>query len=183
VLKLPADSTRQPCVSSDGYNQAEGSQDGRLRRSILDLIDSLLFDAVGNLYGEAPSGGASSACGPYGDCGAIFELKPPSTSGGAWSEVTLHSFTSGPGWSAARRWLNLWPVPSALWCNAGEWQHSAARQGHSLQADPVALERRSPALSLHTLQTLRDSRSSSLLLYPPFVLSPCPSKLVVGVKS
>lgn len=57
---------------------------------------SLLLDAVGNLYGETPAGGASLACGPSGDCGAIFKLTPPSTSGGAWSEATLHSFTSGP---------------------------------------------------------------------------------------
>lgn len=59
-------------------------------------MDSLLLDAVGNLYGEAPVGGDSTSCGPNGDCGTIFELNPPSTSGSPWSEVTLHSFTSGP---------------------------------------------------------------------------------------
>ncbi len=57
--------------------------------------DSLLLDAAGNLYGEARSGGAGTGCGPYGPCGTIFELTPPSTSGGSWSEVTLYPFGSG----------------------------------------------------------------------------------------
>jgi len=53
----------------------------------------LLLDAKGNLYGEAPFGGASVTCGPYGPCGAVFELAAPTTSGGSWSFSTLHTFT------------------------------------------------------------------------------------------
>jgi uncharacterized repeat protein (TIGR03803 family) len=59
--------------------------------------DELLLDASGNLFGVTRTGGTSAACGgPYGPCGAAFELKAPSSSGGAWSEVTLYSFTPGP---------------------------------------------------------------------------------------
>jgi len=43
------------------------------------------IDKKGNLYGTAAYGGA------VGD-GVVFELSPPATKGGAWTETTLHSF-------------------------------------------------------------------------------------------
>jgi uncharacterized repeat protein (TIGR03803 family) len=59
--------------------------------------DDLLLDSAGNLFGVTRSGGTAAVCGgPYGPCGAAFELKPPSASSGAWSEVNLYSFTPGP---------------------------------------------------------------------------------------
>jgi uncharacterized repeat protein (TIGR03803 family) len=50
----------------------------------------LIFDAAGNLYGEASVGGAYSNC-TYG-CGTVFELTP--TGGGSWTEQVLHSFNN-----------------------------------------------------------------------------------------
>jgi uncharacterized repeat protein (TIGR03803 family) len=55
----------------------------------------------GNLYGTAFDGG-NSAC--FSGCGTIFELSPPSVTGGAWTETTVYSFTGGtdganPEWS------------------------------------------------------------------------------------
>jgi uncharacterized repeat protein (TIGR03803 family) len=46
----------------------------------------LIFDAAGNLYGAAQSGGA------YG-YGNVFELTP--TAGGGWTETVLHDFAYG----------------------------------------------------------------------------------------
>jgi hypothetical protein len=42
----------------------------------------------GNLYGTS----AGNECSLAG-CGSVFELTPPTGSGGNWTETTLHSFT------------------------------------------------------------------------------------------
>ena len=49
---------------------------------------ALLLDKKGNLYGTTASGGA------YG-YGTVFELTPPATQGGAWTEAVLYSFKGG----------------------------------------------------------------------------------------
>jgi uncharacterized repeat protein (TIGR03803 family) len=51
---------------------------------------SLVADAAGNLYGTAPGGGTGVNC-----CGIVFELSPPATVGGAWTETILHTFLEG----------------------------------------------------------------------------------------
>jgi uncharacterized repeat protein (TIGR03803 family) len=48
----------------------------------------LVFDAEGNLYGTANSGGA------YGR-GVVFELSPEATAATGWKEKVLHSFVGG----------------------------------------------------------------------------------------
>ncbi len=50
----------------------------------------------GNLYGAALDG-ASSGCLQFQlpGCGTIFELSPPSTVGGTWSETSLYDFDGG----------------------------------------------------------------------------------------
>jgi uncharacterized repeat protein (TIGR03803 family) len=48
----------------------------------------VIFDKAGNLYGTTASGGKNN-------CGAVFELVPPATPGGAWTETLLYSFTCG----------------------------------------------------------------------------------------
>lgn len=48
-------------------------------------IGNLVFDAKGNLYGTASSGGASVM-------GTVFELSPPASQGGQWTVQVLHSF-------------------------------------------------------------------------------------------
>jgi uncharacterized repeat protein (TIGR03803 family) len=51
---------------------------------------SLVFGFEGvALYGTTGGGG--------GAAGAVFELAPPSTAGGAWTETVLYTFTGGPG--------------------------------------------------------------------------------------
>lgn len=51
-------------------------------------VGNLIADANGNLYGTTSQGGASSA-------GTVFELSPPSTLSGSWTERVLYSFSGG----------------------------------------------------------------------------------------
>ena len=46
---------------------------------------TLIEDAHGNLYGTTTNGGAS-------EVGTVFELSPPATNGGAWTETVLYNF-------------------------------------------------------------------------------------------
>ena len=57
----------------------------------------LTWDHSGNLIGVTSAGGINrrSACG--GICGTVFQLSPPSTPGGAWTETTLQNFKYGQG--------------------------------------------------------------------------------------
>jgi uncharacterized repeat protein (TIGR03803 family) len=49
-----------------------------------------VMDARGRLFGTATVGGLSPVC--QGVCGAVFELSPPTTRRGTWTETTLHGF-------------------------------------------------------------------------------------------
>jgi uncharacterized repeat protein (TIGR03803 family) len=56
----------------------------------------LVFDKVGNLYGVTLfGGGRGTNCGDslYPNCGTVFELSPPQTKGGGWTEKVLYSFS------------------------------------------------------------------------------------------
>jgi len=57
----------------------------------------LVFDGAGNLYGATQYGGGhGTTCnGFYQYCGAVFELSPPKTKGGKWTEKVLHGFKGG----------------------------------------------------------------------------------------
>jgi len=54
----------------------------------------LVFDGAGNLYGATMFGGGfGTTCNPYYKyCGAVFELSPPKTKGGKWTEKVLYGF-------------------------------------------------------------------------------------------
>lgn len=52
----------------------------------------LVMDARGNLYGEAQSGG-NATC----NCGNVFVLVPPKTSGGSWTKRVLYVATGTSG--------------------------------------------------------------------------------------
>jgi uncharacterized repeat protein (TIGR03803 family) len=54
----------------------------------------VVLDKAGNLYGTTGLGGVVEACGGSG-CGTVFELSPPTTPGGSWTETVLYSFTDG----------------------------------------------------------------------------------------
>jgi hypothetical protein len=62
----------------------------------------LVFDKAGNLYGVTLFGGGKGTnCGDslYPNCGTVFELSPPNTNGGAWTETVLYSFVGNGAWS------------------------------------------------------------------------------------
>ena len=65
----------------------------------------LVFGGPGNLYRTTEGGGANSSC----SCGTVFELKPPATQGGAWTESLLYSFGS-----VAADGLGLEPAPGLI---------------------------------------------------------------------
>lgn len=48
----------------------------------------LVQDKTGNIYGTSTGGGTLNE-------GVVFELSPPSVSGGSWTETILYSFTGG----------------------------------------------------------------------------------------
>jgi uncharacterized repeat protein (TIGR03803 family) len=55
----------------------------------------LVFDNAGNLYGATTFGGTKgTTCDGFygGQCGVVFELSPPKSKGGKWTEKVLHSF-------------------------------------------------------------------------------------------
>jgi hypothetical protein len=54
----------------------------------------LVIDNVGNLYGTTGYGGTGDCTllGSKLGCGTVFELSPPATEGGAWTETILYSF-------------------------------------------------------------------------------------------
>ncbi len=59
-------------------------------------LDSLIFDASGNLYGTAQVGGKGKCVNDNGKilgCGVAFELTP--VKGGGWKETVLFSFVPG----------------------------------------------------------------------------------------
>ena len=63
-------------------NGADGGYDG-----CCVIYGGLILDASGDLYGTTPAGGTGS--------GVVFELSPPSVSGGSWTETVLYTFTNG----------------------------------------------------------------------------------------
>ena len=69
----------------------KGGKDGYLP------FGDLVFDGAGNLYGVTYfGGGKGTTCNPYYQyCGTVFELSPPKTKGGKWTEKVLHSFAGG----------------------------------------------------------------------------------------
>jgi len=69
----------------------KGDKDGQLAG------ESLTFDTRGNIFGATAYGGGYGSCNEpyYQHCGAIYELGPPKTKGGRWTEKVLHGFKSG----------------------------------------------------------------------------------------
>jgi uncharacterized repeat protein (TIGR03803 family) len=55
-------------------------------------VAGLSMDAEGNLYGTTYNGGAVYCPSASAGCGTVFELSPPASPGGAWTETVVHSF-------------------------------------------------------------------------------------------
>jgi len=66
----------------------KGGKDGQL------AAETLTFDANGNIYGATTYGGGYGSCNApyYQHCGTVYELSPPKTQGGKWTEKVLYSF-------------------------------------------------------------------------------------------
>jgi hypothetical protein len=75
------------------YNFCAGSDatcpDGELPQS------GLVLDSAGNLYGVTDWGGTCTG-GEKTNCGIVYELSPPSASGGAWTYTVIHAFCQDP---------------------------------------------------------------------------------------
>jgi uncharacterized repeat protein (TIGR03803 family) len=61
-------------------------------------VASVFVGASGVLYGTTENGGTATSTCPAtyyvnAGCGTVFELTPPTTPGGAWTETVLHSFS------------------------------------------------------------------------------------------
>ena len=62
----------------------------------------LVIGENGVLYGTTVFGGSTTSSSPCGlegiyGCGTIFQLSPPTTPGGTWTETILHTFTGQNG--------------------------------------------------------------------------------------
>lgn len=57
-------------------------------------VGQLLIDSAGNIYG---TGGGGTGCPSRGPCGVVFALVAPQSSGGAYTEVLLHTFNGNDG--------------------------------------------------------------------------------------
>jgi uncharacterized repeat protein (TIGR03803 family) len=57
----------------------------------------LAFDHAGNLYGATQFGGGFGSCDSpfYQFCGTVFELSPPKSGGGKWTEKVPYGFKGG----------------------------------------------------------------------------------------
>jgi len=60
-------------------------------------LQSVTVSLSGAIYWTNPVGGTSTACGDSQGCGTLNELMPPSSPGGKWTLVVLHSFTGQDG--------------------------------------------------------------------------------------
>ena len=82
-----------------GHNQNDGSSPS----------GSLIADSAGNLYGVTGYGG-SGPCVLFGTatgCGTVFELSPPKTKGGEWTEKVLVQLPGREGWRSSHRALGV----------------------------------------------------------------------------
>lgn len=80
------------------YNFTGANGDGALPTA------KVVVGKSGALYGTTSAAGSAasaSACPAsyyvFGNCGIVFELTPPSTPGGPWTETILHSFSGANG--------------------------------------------------------------------------------------
>jgi uncharacterized repeat protein (TIGR03803 family) len=63
-------------------------------------VGPMLYDSTGDLYGVTYYGGAAGA-------GVVYELSPPATRGGTWTETVLHDFAGGSDGAAPNRGLTF----------------------------------------------------------------------------
>jgi hypothetical protein len=82
----------------------------------------LVFDSAGDLTGATIfGGGKGTTCDEFygGNCGAVFELSPPKTKGGKWTEKVLHTFAGGTDGGQSQ---------TAAWCSTARLRSAAQRR-------------------------------------------------------
>jgi uncharacterized repeat protein (TIGR03803 family) len=84
VFELVKPATKNGTWTETQVYNFQGSADGSGPYS------GVIFDNLGNLYGTTQTGGESGFTAGFG---TVYELSPPSVSGGAWTETVLYSFT------------------------------------------------------------------------------------------
>ena len=91
VYKMTPPKTEGNAWTESVVYSFKGGKDGYLPNG------DLTFDSAGNLYGATQYGGSYGSYNSplYQYCGTIFELSPPKTKGGKWTEKVLYSFKSG----------------------------------------------------------------------------------------
>jgi uncharacterized repeat protein (TIGR03803 family) len=84
-------------------------------------VSGVVFDSAGNLYGTTVFGGPSCTGSTDSDagCGSVFQLTPPATSGGAWTETIIHFFHFAGG---------IYPTGTPIFDSFG-YLYGTARQG------------------------------------------------------
>ncbi len=85
ALTLIATMFAAPAFAGQGHEQVVASLTGL---GNLGLYGALVADKAGNLYGTGNFGNVAPCY-----CGAVYELTPPATAGGTWTETTIYSFT------------------------------------------------------------------------------------------
>jgi uncharacterized repeat protein (TIGR03803 family) len=85
-------------------------------------MGALVGDGGGNLYGTASAGGSAKCSG---GCGVVFELSPPATPGGLWTETVLYSFRGGMDGQT--------PLSGLIFDNAGALYGTTVQGGGSTQ--------------------------------------------------
>jgi len=107
----------------------------------------LVMDPSGNLYGTTLNGGVY---GPYTGFGTAFELKPPTTNGGQWTDSVLWSFGNGTDGYALYSGLvidntgNLYGTTSC----GGAYGGSVGGEGTLFELTPPSIEEGSWAESI-----------------------------------
>ena len=83
----------------------------------------------GALYG-ATYGGGDLSCNAHGfGCGVVFRLAPPASTGGAWRQTVLHSFTGGDD--------GMTPSGSLALGSNGELYGTTAQGGNAANCQPT----------------------------------------------
>jgi uncharacterized repeat protein (TIGR03803 family) len=81
---VPGGAWTENILYSFGFESGDGG----------DPTANVIFDSAGNMYGTTLANGSCPGCG------TVFQLSPPSSSGGDWTETTFHSFVDPKGGSS-----------------------------------------------------------------------------------
>jgi len=87
-----------PAAPGDPWTEAELHSFTGTNGDGAGSVASLIMDSAGNLYGTTENGGTRTGqCASSDGCGVVFELSPPASSGGAWTETIVRAFDGPDG--------------------------------------------------------------------------------------